>query len=808
MESADAATIADENLKMRVEIHFPGAEVKQFTFPQYYTVDKVKTEIFRNMSMLNESMKFDYHLGLDEETAIKVEFSKLVKCHPSIEAQAAADEVISLYLIARASASSSPDTSKKQLFRSRFLFGGRTEEVPSVAVSPRKASISDGTSLVAKRASAFSAVPNEECLSPGRGRPKAAMLSPTSVRSALNQSDLEEEGDDSKDKDGRIQRTNSFGERISQIKSLKQMTASAGAIPLEDSKKHSLNNKSMNAPEAVRRSGGDGTGTPKKGHRRTRSTGFIVSEILKRATTDDVGRAGMATQAMIPPSLVVEEESEESGLFSRKQSKRSSTVSARVRAAHQIFRATTQPTLGRPEDREPFPPKRVPLTDEEEQVGNALVNVVEGYMIETGRRTVTPELAENTVYNPDLSYTWYVDYFKGKEHENYIGSDLEFGTVVVSIIHEQDEGHKNIRAIIRTKHCDVTSLIPKADFGTNTFKKTSVREIVRTACPALADKLPKVNYKLIKNPALHLELENFETKQVIKNYKIGVLYCKEGQSQEDEMFCNEYGSEAFEQFLDFLGDRVELNGWKKYRAGLDVNGGSTGTHSVHTQWNGGEIMFHVSTLLPFTPGDPQQIERKRHLGNDILMIVFKEGNGPPFSPNTITSEFNHVFAVITPTEIDGSDLRLSGGTTPRRLVADEDEESPRSNRFTAKGPAAAAAAENKSKAARMSRSPPRRRKQDNAISKDKGSRKSVMTRSPTKKDKEVAYRVAITRKDGVPLYGPHFEGDVFPRNQQFRDFLFYKLTNGERAAYDAPIFNRKMTRVRAELLKHLEKTFA
>lgn len=79
------------------------------------------------------------------------------------------------------------------------------------------------------------------------------MLSPTSVRSALNQSDLEEEGDDSKDKDGRIQRTNSFGERISQIKSLKQMTVSAGAIPLEDSKKHSLNNKSMNARTSHRR---------------------------------------------------------------------------------------------------------------------------------------------------------------------------------------------------------------------------------------------------------------------------------------------------------------------------------------------------------------------------------------------------------------------------------------------------------------------------------------------------------------------------------------------------------------------------
>ena len=67
------------------------------------------------------------------------------------------------------------------------------------------------------------------------------MLSPASVRSALNQSDAEDEGEDSKDKDGRIQRTNSFGERLSQIKSLKQMTSSAGAVPLEDSKKHSLN---------------------------------------------------------------------------------------------------------------------------------------------------------------------------------------------------------------------------------------------------------------------------------------------------------------------------------------------------------------------------------------------------------------------------------------------------------------------------------------------------------------------------------------------------------------------------------------
>jgi hypothetical protein len=96
-------------------------------------------------------------------------------------------------------------------------------------------------------------------------------------------------------------------------------------------------------------------------------------------------------------------------------------------------------------------------------------------------------------------------------------------------------------------------------------------------------------------------------------------------------------------------------------------------------------MFHVSTYLPYTPENPQQVvfmsafinalslslshthtiillrlwimsalilmrcicldvvklERKRHLGNDIVVLIFKEGN-TPYIPNTITSEFNRI----------------------------------------------------------------------------------------------------------------------------------------------------------------------
>ncbi len=56
---------------------------------------------------------------------------------------------------------------------------------------------------------------------------------------------------------------------------------------------------------------------------------------------------------------------------------------------------------------------------------------------------------------------------------------------------------------------------------------------------------------------------------------------------------------------------------------------TTGTHSVYTRFLGIEIMFHVSTLLPYFEKDKQQVERKRHIGNDVsslsLSILLIEG---------------------------------------------------------------------------------------------------------------------------------------------------------------------------------------
>jgi len=102
-------------------------------------------------------------------------------------------------------------------------------------------------------------------------------------------------------------------------------------------------------------------------------------------------------------------------------------------------------------------------------------------------------------------------------------------------------------------------------------------------------------------------------------------------------------------FLMFMGEKVKLLGWNKFRGGLNNKDNATGTHSIYTQYHDFEIMFHVSTYLPHSANDPQQVEKKRHLGNDIVVILFRDENcTDPFDPAVVRSQFNHVFAIVQP----------------------------------------------------------------------------------------------------------------------------------------------------------------
>ncbi|XP_036061456.1 signal-induced proliferation-associated 1-like protein 1 isoform X1 [Onychomys torridus] len=259
-----------------------------------------------------------------------------------------------------------------------------------------------------------------------------------------------------------------------------------------------------------------------------------------------------------------------------------------------------------------------------------------------------------TVEHVDLGAYYYRKFFYQKEHWNYLGADENLGPVAVSIRREKPEEMKengspyNYRIIFRTSELMTLRGSVLEDAIPSTAKHSTARGLplkevlehvipeLNVQCLRLAFNTPKVTEQLMK-----LDEQGLNYQQ-----KVGIMYCKAGQSTEEEMYNNESAGPAFEEFLQLLGERVRLKGFEKYRAQLDTKTDSTGTHSLYTTYKDYEIMFHVSTMLPYTPNNKQQLLRKRHIGNDIVTIVFQEPGAQPFSPKNIRSHFQHVFVIV------------------------------------------------------------------------------------------------------------------------------------------------------------------
>lgn len=43
---------------------------------------------------------------------------------------------------------------------------------------------------------------------------------------------------------------------------------------------------------------------------------------------------------------------------------------------------------------------------------------------------------------------------------------------------------------------------------------------------------------------------------------------------------------------------------------------------------------------------PFQLLRKRHIGNDIVTVIFQEPGALPFTPQNVRSHFQHVFIIV------------------------------------------------------------------------------------------------------------------------------------------------------------------
>ncbi|XP_034550731.1 rap1 GTPase-activating protein 1 isoform X7 [Notolabrus celidotus] len=227
--------------------------------------------------------------------------------------------------------------------------------------------------------------------------------------------------------------------------------------------------------------------------------------------------------------------------------------------------------------------------------------------------------------------------FLGKEHFNYYSVDSALGHLVFSIKYDVIGDQEHLRLMLRNKLKTYHDVIPISCLT----EFPNVVQMAKLVCEEVnVDRFFPVLY-----PKASRLIVTFDEHVISNNFKFGVIYQKFGQTSEEELFGNSDESPAFVEFLEFLGEKIELHNFKGFRGGLDVTHGQTGTESFYCNYRNKEVMFHVSTMLPYTEGDTQQLQRKRHIGNDIVAIVFQEEN-TPFVPDMIASNFLHAYVVV------------------------------------------------------------------------------------------------------------------------------------------------------------------
>jgi len=275
----------------------------------------------------------------------------------------------------------------------------------------------------------------------------------------------------------------------------------------------------------------------------------------------------------------------------------------------------------------------------------------EKYVMEASYDDVThdvKDLNDEDIFDHWRTVAGYIHFFLNQARPHVLAfSVTPRGNPVVLAI-EETLSPSNLRRVIMWTPKNTKRFLAK---GANA---TEIAKTIGAGNPEYA--ALKWTLSAINNPARGL-LYEFDSVTTVIRQKYGVLYAAPGQVTEREMLRNDYSatSPAFQHFLDFLGERVTLKGFNKFSGGLDVSGSNnTGETSVFTEYGQGpvpmSIMFHVSPLIPLQSNDAQCVDRKRHIGNDVCVLIFKDvkDDSDNVAIDSFVSHFNTVFAIITP----------------------------------------------------------------------------------------------------------------------------------------------------------------
>ncbi|XP_055335295.1 ral GTPase-activating protein subunit alpha-1-like isoform X2 [Paramacrobiotus metropolitanus] len=129
--------------------------------------------------------------------------------------------------------------------------------------------------------------------------------------------------------------------------------------------------------------------------------------------------------------------------------------------------------------------------------------------------------------------------------------------------------------------------------------------------------------------------------------KIAVIYVARGQEDKMSIMTNNYGSEAYERFINRLGWNVDLADHKGFRGGLPHNSWQFNS-AVYFASATMEVIFHVATRVgALTTED--HTSKMKHIGNDEVQIVWSD-HYRDYDRKILPTQFGDVIICIYPTE--------------------------------------------------------------------------------------------------------------------------------------------------------------
>lgn len=146
--------------------------------------------------------------------------------------------------------------------------------------------------------------------------------------------------------------------------------------------------------------------------------------------------------------------------------------------------------------------------------------------------------------------------------------------------------------------------------------------------------------------AINRFVRSLDNIPVIDTHKVGIMYVAPGQTKEEDILRNVHGSPAYTRFLEGIGRLINLRGQVDvYAGGLDPD--EDGEYA-YAWWDDiGQILYHTATMMPTKPEDPACNNKKRHIGNDYVRIVWNDSS-LPYRFDTLKTAFQFVNIVIEP----------------------------------------------------------------------------------------------------------------------------------------------------------------